>query len=112
MLFDIERASYSRAFVAQAYSESGLLINMQTSSKFHNALSKGKILKMTAGGSVFQFALFGVEDGLNRMESCSSGKKARAEKRAEFVMPPVAVAPERVMAKAGVIKPPCWLKAG
>lgn len=71
----IEKTSYEQEFAGKAFDKSTLILNTQDRPELYYALSKGKTLRMTVGNSVMDFALFGMQEGLQRMEHCFSGKE-------------------------------------
>jgi len=71
----VEKTSYEQEFAGKAFDKTTLILNTQDRPELYYALSRGKTLRMTVGNSVMDFALFGMQEGLQRMEHCFSGKE-------------------------------------
>lgn len=61
---------FSQSVSATAHNKGTVLINLQKSDGFYEALRQGRALTLAIGGSSFEFALLGAEDGLARVEEC------------------------------------------
>lgn len=82
---------------AQAYDAATLLVDLRKMAGSYDALRDGKILHLIVAGKTLDFALLGMDDGMNRLEACyGGGTTSSAAVSTAMTRPPPIALPDDV----------------